>query len=880
MSLRGHIPIQRHAQAILACVCTVCLLLGTALGCGRAPAEVEPTPSPTIAAQPITAVSSPAAATREIPPTREPAATATAPLAPAVQEVIDMGGPATAGRRPLSFALSEGSVYVANEGTSNLSIVRDGQVQMAFPLQPGPYRVAASPVTGRVYVAAEAGRTIYVVESDEITDLWPTESRPTALTVAEGILWVGNSDGSITQLDALSGDRRAVLAPSAEGMIVDLVDLDGGSVLAATYQAVHLLRESDMSTVAARPYPGYRSAVAAGGAVYVCAYDRASGHTIVDKLDATTLHLLDSVTVADDVAGIAVDARLERLYTCGTVTNRIEAIDLADGRVVAAVTAGLAPQRVYLEPATGILYATCFQSDTLIMLQGSDLQPVEIVPLALYVTALTPSASGGLYVGLNTGAVRLLTQDADRILYDGPGYPVALAEVAEGLSLAVLDGAASQVMTLDEDGQLTFTLPVAAVSEGLHLDAKARVLYAGNAIVPLEAGSPEYLRIVIDQLSTEPVRLLRDPGRDMLYAVADNGIPGSNGGRVVYRREGNSWSSSDVPGRLGVLELVYDETTDRFYSTHEHMGEYGLQIWDANERRELLYVELDASPVALLLNTSRHHLWVATTTPESPTEPGSTLLTAYDTRTLQPVASLRVDDTVSTGTVDPATDRLYFASSSRPLIYVLQDAPYGSEEVPGTLSAPTPQATAYASATATATVVSLASPSPQPTATQRPTPTPSATALPSCTVPVLADLAAYWQQDPATFGCATQPAMKDNWGWQPFERGTAYWRRDTHQVLLALPDGQLRTFEDRWQEGMPDQTCQATPPEGLWQPIRGFGLVWCEEPGVRDTLGWALEPEEAFLCTYQLFANGLMFIAPQGDVIWIAHDGTWALLKP
>ena len=36
------------------------------------------------------------------------------------------------------------------------------------------------------------------------------------------------------------------------------------------------------------------------------------------------------------------------------------------------------------------------------------------------------------------------------------------------------------------------------------------------------------------------------------------------------------------------------------------------------------------------------------------------------------------------------------------------------------------------------------------------------------------------------------------------------------------------------------------PPDGRFQPIRGFGKLWRERPDVRDRLGWALGVELGF----------------------------------
>jgi hypothetical protein len=145
---------------------------------------------------------------------------------------------------------------------------------------------------------------------------------------------------------------------------------------------------------------------------------------------------------------------------------------------------------------------------------------------------------------------------------------------------------------------------------------------------------------------------------------------------------------------------------------------------------------------------------------------------------------------------------------------------------------------------------------------------------------VQGDLEKAWLSDAGKFGCPTQPAMRENWGWQPFEHGTAYWRRDTRQVIIALSNGVMLPFEDRWQEGIPDQACEATAPDGLWQPIRGFGLVWCEQPRVREGLGWATLPEATFLSTFQLFGHGVLFAEQDKGVIWLDNGGTWVQVQP
>ncbi|MFO7697964.1 MAG: hypothetical protein R6X16_12520, partial [Anaerolineae bacterium] len=416
---------------------------------------------------------------------------------------------------------------------------------------------------------------------------------------------------------------------------------------------------------------------------------------------------------------------------------------------------------------------------------------------------------------------------------------------------------------------------------GLYVDSVAGDLYAGDTVLSWSTGTTRSLGMPADPATAHPVQVLHDTRRNMLYTVALNETPGSNGGYVVYRQEGPAWETARVPGRQSVVDIIYDEEADRFFSINGRMGEYGIQVYDPESSRELHYVPLQAQPMAMLLNGPYHHLWVATSAPATGPTPAHTVLTAYDTRVFAPVAIVRVNEAISVATVDPRTGRLYLASGDNALIYVLQDIVLPA---PQPAAAPTTEP-AQETPTSAAPDVPAETPTPQITVTAQPTlaprtATPTATVLPACEIPVQADLLSAWTSSAGLFGCPSFPAMRENWGWQPFEGGAAFWRRDTRQIIIALSSGTMLPFEDRWLEGMPDQPCQATPPEGLWQPIRGFGLVWCQESGVREGLGWAVQPESAFLSTYQLFGTGVMFKGPDQGVIWLDNQGTWRRVQP
>jgi hypothetical protein len=221
-----------------------------------------------------------------------------------------------------------------------------------------------------------------------------------------------------------------------------------------------------------------------------------------------------------------------------------------------------------------------------------------------------------------------------------------------------------------------------------------------------------------------------------------------------------------------------------------------------------------------------------------------TLLVAYDTRTLGKVAEFRVDGLAKAMAIDRSRNRLYLGGGTN-TIHVIQDV--------------------------------VMAPPPAPTTTPSPTPRPTATPTPTCVAPVDSSLQAAWEWlgGLGGLGCSQGPAEEGNWVLQPFERGETYWRGAGATILVVLDDGTYLTYADDWREGMRSQACEASPPPGLYQPVRGFGLVWCREPIVSQALGWAREPERSFGGIYQEFTRGALLLKPDGRILVFRVSGLW-----
>lgn len=112
--------------------------------------------------------------------------------------------------------------------------------------------------------------------------------------------------------------------------------------------------------------------------------------------------------------------------------------------------------------------------------------------------------------------------------------------------------------------------------------------------------------------------------------------------------------------------------------------------------------------------------------------------------------------------------------------------------------------------------------------------------------------------------CPYKPAAFPEAAEQVFEHGRVMWfkeipaassrsgEKEGPHIYVLYDDGHAERFEDTWTEDEADRDPNLAPPQGLYQPVRGFGKVWRNEPGVRERLGWALAPERAFEGAFQL----------------------------
>ncbi len=171
----------------------------------------------------------------------------------------------------------------------------------------------------------------------------------------------------------------------------------------------------------------------------------------------------------------------------------------------------------------------------------------------------------------------------------------------------------------------------------------------------------------------------------------------------------------------------------------------------------------------------------------------------------------------------------------------------------------------------------LGAPGPTPTLPQPalpPTPTPR----PDCPAPPAPFVGAWAASGEASLrlGCPVRGPQAVGGVFQFYEHGAMFWRQADGSIFViserAIQQGQPTDtwwrFGDTFQEGEEGSGSGFEPPEGLIEPVRGFGKVWRGNAFVRDALGWATTPEMGFESQWLEFERGWMLTGPDNNPVY------------
>ena len=127
----------------------------------------------------------------------------------------------------------------------------------------------------------------------------------------------------------------------------------------------------------------------------------------------------------------------------------------------------------------------------------------------------------------------------------------------------------------------------------------------------------------------------------------------------------------------------------------------------------------------------------------------------------------------------------------------------------------------------------------------------------------------------AKLGCPTA-VEQGIWGAEEaFWGGLMLWRQSPNYIYALYNNGTWQGYSDTWATGQMEWDPALVPPAGYYQPKRGFGKVWRDNPAVRSGLGWATTEEYGFFGSVQAFNGGTLFWSPSRGIFALYNDGTW-----
>lgn len=126
--------------------------------------------------------------------------------------------------------------------------------------------------------------------------------------------------------------------------------------------------------------------------------------------------------------------------------------------------------------------------------------------------------------------------------------------------------------------------------------------------------------------------------------------------------------------------------------------------------------------------------------------------------------------------------------------------------------------------------------------------------------------------------CPLNPPLESDASLQLFQQGLMIWvgRQDAIYVLYnGSGEPGWQVYNDTWVDGIAEDVAAfGAAPAGTFPPRRGFGLLWRQQPSVRQRLGWALsEGEQPFQVQVQIGADGTIFIGgPDAAIFSLAPN--------
>lgn len=639
--------------------------------------------------------------------------------------------------------------------------------------------------------------------------------------------------------------------------------------------------------------------------------------TWLDIYDAGTLTRVETPIQNDQrfVDGLALDMRAGRIWIAGNYPRASLSAWAADGRLLAR-RLGVAG-RLFLDSARGRVYARAWSG--LVAVDGASGDVVGFRPLSVRSPdiAVFDEGTGRFYItSANSATIQIVNPDAAPVAADAPGSlpSRAVRELAVG-------GESSMLAVVSEMGGASV----------FRSEAGGWVLVRGwftpgaiLRVMPAPGSSPTFFAFSAEGAYT-PGGLYRTDDGGRTWQVSARGLTG------FYIRDLalSPGFSADGTAVLLAGESGVFQTTDGGQAW-EHVSDIAgvcvaasagpvfmvLAAGPEYSRTEVFLARGSGGPLERVgtIPVSSYFVKALALSPDFArdgvalvaAENGGLFLSQDGGRTWKPTGPplasvvtrfnfIFLPDFAKSRTVYALAAELFYGGREEQRLLRSTDGGVNWEQAMGGASgisciALGPEGRIWAGTTdgrveplVLARISWGAAPSPTPTFTPPPPPTPAPTPTPL--VPLVPPAGLHWPDGIFLALWRSDDIVRQALGWavdesahetaaalEAFEGGLMIWRADMGEVYALLPEGDWYAITDAWTEGQPESDPTIVPPAGRFQPIRGFGKVWRENPWLRGRLGWAVEPERGVTARAQRFEHGWLLQAETSVFVLVNAD--------
>jgi YVTN family beta-propeller protein len=804
-------------------------------------------------------------------------------------------------RDPIGLAMLQGRLYVAGRVSGNLGVIENDRLQSVLPAGDSSAALAADESLGALFVLDDRLNRVAMYKGSQLqaaipitNPLKPGYASATAFLMDQPghRLFVGldSTTPEVVIVDTRTFTVSARLnLPTLRHVGQIALDAANNHLLISQFDDVSVVDVNTGSIIDQIRLPGstYRILVYdPRSRRWYAEYYQDGGHMAVIENG----HQIASIPVGADPWDAAIAG--DRLYVANSYSNDVSVVDLPSNQVVTTIPMGTAPRALIADPQGGRIYVAITggyvnEVNRLDVIDTQRNEVTGIIPLAANVAQMVPdNTHQRLYVLLPSSNEVLISdgrQVLSRIPVEQAAQQMALDEsggrlyVTDFLShrLGVIDVNAAKVIER-RDLNLSVALNAVAVDT-----LRGRVLVNNRTFAPDTLAETGHYTLTGFTIAfgdgINPSYLLANPSVPRIYAVASNGVPGSNGGVILYTVDSDTLQQIGQSFERNVSALVLDNSAQRLYeaTTHPLGGYTRLSVLDALSSQLISSLDLPAHVSAMALDEQTHHLFVTYHGYFSEPTPLDNVMQVFDTRTLGKVISFTVPS-------DPTAlavlgDHTFVASSTESTLAVYQDCRADAPPAPTPTITPTPYPTIAPPPTFTPTRVP-----PLTSATSAP-PVPTVNSLAACRVPDAGWLHEWFSRaDPAlpplreSLGCPVAPSRPVQLALEQFTNGVMFWRVDTRKIAVVNFNFTWTEYDDTWDTSQPEGGTERPPAPNLFAPKRGFGKVWREKlGGPAASIGWATQEETSVGSDIQEFANAVAYRGLGiGNGVFF-RDGTW-----